>query len=52
MIFFDLNKEVKKELFSGLADWIIDSRSKVSAIKFRSSDMKGSLHSSVSNKLL
>ena len=25
MIFFDLNKEVKKELFSGLADWIFDS---------------------------
>ena len=23
IIFFDLNKEVKKELFSGLADWII-----------------------------
>ena len=23
--FFDLNKEVKKELFSGLADWIIDN---------------------------
>ena len=23
--FFDLNKEVKKELFSGLADWIFDS---------------------------
>ena len=24
MIFFDLKKEVKKELFNGLADWIID----------------------------
>ena len=24
LIFFDLNKEVKKELFNGLADWIID----------------------------
>ena len=22
--FFDLNKEIKKELFSGLADWILD----------------------------
>ena len=25
IIFVDLNKEVKKELFSGLADWIIDN---------------------------
>jgi len=25
IIFFDLSKEVKKELFSGLADWIIDN---------------------------
>ena len=25
IIFFDLNKEVKKKLFSGLADWIIDN---------------------------
>ena len=25
LFFFDLNKEVKKELFSGLADWIIDN---------------------------
>ena len=24
MIFFDLKKEVKKELFNGLADWILD----------------------------
>ena len=24
LIFFDLNKKVKKELFNGLADWIID----------------------------
>ena len=23
-LFFDLNKEVKKELFNGLVDWIID----------------------------
>ena len=25
IIFVELNKEVKKELFSGLADWIIDN---------------------------
>ena len=24
LIFFDLNKDIKKELFNGLADWIID----------------------------
>ena len=24
LVFFDLNKEVKKKLFNGLADWIMD----------------------------